>query len=84
MSDILKEKEKQLELEKVEDEIQGYRTSRAEKKAMEKKMRAEYGRDWKKILGMAGKLMDSETKQSLYSINPQLRELTRPGKLRRL
>ncbi len=84
MSDVFAEKEKQLELAKIDSEIQAERTKKAEQKAVEKEMRKKYGRDWKKILGMAGGLMDAETKHSLYSINPQLRELTKPSTLRRL
>ena len=84
MGDVLKEKEKELEKVKIEDEIEGYKASRAKKKAIEKKMKKEYGRDWKKVLGFAGNLLDPETKQSLYSVNPGLRDLSGTKGLRKL
>ncbi len=84
MSDVFRDKEKALELAKIDSQIQKERTSRAEAKRLEKEARKAYGRDWKKILGMAGNLMDPETKHSLYSINPQLREFSKPNNLRRI
>lgn len=84
MDNTLKNKEKTLERLKIEDEIQSERTSIAEKKALEREMKKKYGRDWKHILGFAGGLLSPEAKQNLYSVNPELRELTKPVGLRRL
>ena len=76
-----------IELDKLEmdDEIASRRMSIAQKKAVEREMRRKYGRDWRKVLGLVGKLKpNSEALQDLYTVNPELRDLNNPGRLRRL
>lgn len=72
-------KSRKLEVLEVEDEIQAKRLSIAEKKAIESKLKKEYGTlaKAKQILGFVK--INRETLHSLYSSNPELRELSRPG-----
>lgn len=82
--DVMK-RERDLELLEVDDQIAERRMSISQKKAIEKEMRAKHGRNWRQVLGLVGKLrVSSDSMQDLYSVNPELRDLSRPGKLRRL
>lgn len=76
--------EKRLEREKVEDEIDTVRLSRAQKKALEREARQSHGRDWKKVLGFVGKSIrvNKETLQTLHGMGitqDEARDLNRPG-----
>ncbi len=82
MDDILKEKEKTLERLHVDKEIASEEAAIAEKKALEAKLKKEYGTNWKKILGVVkGIKPNREAIQDLYSVSPELRELGRPPKM---
>jgi hypothetical protein len=83
MSD-LDEKEKKLEHLKLDEEIAETQMSIAQKKAVEREMKQKFGRDWKKILGIKGGI-NKESLQTMYSMNPDLKDLNRPGnKLKKL
>lgn len=77
--DEIRSKELKLDSLELEEEIQKKRTSIAEAKRLEKACKREYGSNWRKILGVFGKLTDSETRHTLYGINPNLRDLNRPN-----
>jgi len=85
MDSRLKSKEKELELKKVENEIETQRAEISQKKALEAEMRARYGTDWKKILGMVGKGLamktNAEKAHDLYSVNSDLKNLAIPRRL---
>jgi len=74
----LKDKELTLEKLELEDEIASREMSIAQKKAVEKEMKAKHGRNWRKILSV-----DTKKLVDLYAVNPELREMTRPYHLRR-
>ena len=82
----LREKERILESLGVEENIAERRRSIAEKKALEKDAKARHGSNWKKIVGnVSGSIRPNmEAVQNLYASDPELREMSRPGKLRRL
>ena len=85
MDEQLKDRERTLERLRVDDEIAGERMNIAQKRAVEREMKQKYGRDWKKILGYVGKLKPNrEAIQDLYSVNPELRELSNPRGLKKL
>jgi len=70
------DQDKELEKLEVEDELESHRMSIAEKKAISREMKKKYGRDWRKILGVIK--INPGTLQSLYAINPELRDQLRP------
>lgn len=72
----LEGRERELELLSVEDEIADKRRAIAEKKALEKEAKRRYGRNWRKIIGSIKP--NPEAIQTLYSQNPELRDLNRP------
>jgi len=79
MDEKLKKREMELELTSIEEEIETKKATIAEKKAIEAEMKAKHGLNWKKVLGMAGGIkMDSEKMHTLFSMNPELKELNRP------
>lgn len=82
MDKELAAKEKVLELLKVEDDITGERVSIEEKKAAIKEAKRRYGRDWKKVLGLVGKLrVNTEVMQDLHGMGvggKELREMSKP------
>lgn len=76
MDEELKKKEKVLERLKVDDDIAGERVSIAQKKALEHQAKKQYGRDWKKILGVVKSLrVDRETMHDLHGMGVSGREL---------
>lgn len=77
MSD-LDDKERKLESLKLDEDIAETQMSIAQKKAVEHEMKAKYGKDWKKLLGIKG-MINKDTMQTLYTMNPDLRELNRPN-----
>ena len=85
MDSKLKAKEKQLELAKVENELETQRAEIAQKKALEAEMKQRYGTDWKKIIGYVGKgfnlKTNSEKAHDLYSVNSDLKKLAIPRRL---
>lgn len=83
MDSKLKSKEKQLELAKVENEIETQRAEIAQKKALESEMKKKYGNDWRKIIGYVGKSFgtNAEKAHSLYSVNSDLKNLAIPRRL---
>jgi uncharacterized membrane-anchored protein YhcB (DUF1043 family) len=85
MDSRLKSKEKELELKKVENEIETQRAEISQKKALEAEMKQRYGSDWKKILGMVGKGLSMKTNaekaHDLYSVNSDLKNLAIPRRL---
>jgi len=83
MDSKLKAKEKQLELVKVENEIETARAEIAQKKALESEMKKKYGTDWRKIIGYVGKSFgtNQEKAHSLYSVDTSLRDLAIPRRL---
>jgi len=80
--DDVKEKEEQLEKLKLENEVEQEKVSLAEKKALEGEAKQRYGRDWKKVLGLAKHLkISKENLMTLHSMGvggERLRELTNP------
>jgi len=76
MDESLKKKEKELEMVTLDEQIEEKRATITQKKMLEKEMKAKYGFNWKKILGVTK--INSETLHSLYSFNPELKELNRP------
>ena len=78
MSDELLEKEKKLESIKIDNDIETQKAEIAQKKAIEARMRREYGTDWKKILGMLRPKASAERLHDLYAISPDLRDLSVP------
>lgn len=85
MDESVIKKEKQLEELRIDHEISDERAAIAEKRALEAKLKKEYGHDWKKILGYAkGLKPNREAIQDMYSINPELKDLTRPPDLSHL
>lgn len=85
MDSKLKSKEKQLELAKVENQIETEKAEIAQKKALEAEMKARYGSDWKKVLGLVGKGLsiktNAEKAHDLYSVNSDLKNLAIPRRL---
>ena len=81
MGDILEKDEQELEHLKIKKEIAGQKSEIAEKKAQEKEARRQYGPNWRKILGIVKTSVrpNREAIQDLYAINPELRDLNRPG-----
>jgi len=77
----LLKKSQSLEILEMDDQIESKRLSIAEKKGIESELKKKYGRDWKKILGIIK--VDKETLNDLYAIDPSLRDLSRPGGMRR-
>lgn len=64
-------KERELELLELDDQIASKKYSIAEKKRMEKEARRQYGRNWRKVLGVIGDIRVNPTAiQTLYSANP--------------
>jgi len=86
MDSMLRKKEQKLEHLKIDSEIAEERASIAQKKAYEREMKSKYGSDWKKILGVVKTSIrpNREAIQDLFAINPELRDLSRPGGGRRL
>jgi len=82
--DKIREKELRLSELELEEDIQKKKTNIAEAKRLEKACKREYGTKWRSLLGVFGKLTDAETRHSLYAMNPNLKELTSTGSLRRL
>lgn len=84
MRRVLDEKEQELEEMRLKNQIQDQRTSMAEKKAMERRMKKLEGRDWKRVLGLIkGLKPDREVLQDFYGVNPALREGHNPRGFRR-
>ena len=84
MDKELSEKERQLEIVKLDSEIEQHRLSIEEKRALERAMRKQEGRNWRKILGVVkGMRPNPEVVHDLYTINPALRELAKPPSVRR-
>ena len=83
MDSRLKSKEKELELKKVENEIESQKAEIAQKRALEAEMKARYGTDWKKIIGYVGKSFgtNQEKAHSLYAVDTSLRDLAIPRRL---
>ena len=81
MSDILEKDEQKLEHLKIKKEIAGEEADIAARKAYEKEMKRRHGPNWRHILGMVKGAVrpNREAIQDLYAINPELRELSRPG-----
>ena len=78
MDEKLKKKEQELELAKIDNEIEEQRSSIVQKRMLEKQMKAKYGINWRKILGTTLK-PNQESLQSLYSLNPELKEMSKPS-----
>ena len=83
MDKDLLEKGKKLEMLEADDAIESHRVSIAEKKAVESKLKKEYGTlaKAKQILGFIH--IDRSTLHTLYSQDPSLREANNPKYLRR-
>lgn len=83
MTSELDVKAKRLEELELDDEIASKRMSIAQKRAIEKEMKAQYGSGWRKVVGIVGKVgslrVNSDSVQTLYASNPELRELNRPS-----
>ena len=85
MDSMLRQKERKLEGLRIDNEIAEERAGIAEKKAIERDMKKKYGPDWKKILGIVrGIKPNREAIQDLYTLNPELRDLNKPGGGKRL
>lgn len=86
MDELIKRKERELDKLAVEDEIATKRVSLAQKRALEKSARAQYGRDWKKVLGLVGKVkVNKDTMQTMHGLGlggDELREMSKPPKMR--
>ena len=78
MDEKLKKKERELELATIDEEIAEKHSSIVQKKMLEKEMRAKYGINWRKILGTTLK-PNQESLQSLYSLNPELKDMSKPS-----
>jgi len=78
----LADKERKLEHLRVEKDIEDEKAAIAEKKAMTRKMNKVEGRDWKHMFGSALKSVrpNKEAIHDMYSINPDLRDMSRPKK----
>lgn len=80
----LESKERKLERLTIEEEIADKETNIAEKRALERQAKQLHGRSWRKILGVVKALRPSgEAIQTMYSVSPELRELSRPRVHRR-
>ena len=85
MDKDIKDKERVLERLKLDDEIETQKMSISQKKAVEAQMRKTHGRDWKKLLNIGSLVRPNmEVVHDLYSVNPELKELSRPGPMRKL
>jgi hypothetical protein len=74
--DELDKKEEQLEHLQIDDEIASRRVSIAEKKAIERDAKRRYGKDWKKILGIARAFRPNrEVMQDLYGVGSGMEDL---------
>jgi len=81
------ETEKQVEKYEEKSEVADARIAHLERKKIERNLKKSEGKDWKKILGIIGKMrprVDKEAVQTLYSMGSDLREQSEPGKLRKL
>lgn len=88
MDDFIKDKEKSIERLKLQNEEEDQKVSLAQKKALEREAKAKYGRDWKKVLGYAGKAarsirVNKEAMHDLYGMGlGDLKEASRPPRMR--
>lgn len=82
MDGDLETRERELEHLRVQAEIEDTKARIEEKKAYERQMKKVEGKDWKKMFGSAMKSVrpNQEAIQDMYSINPALRDLNRPGR----
>ena len=83
--DNYKKLEDRLETKKVEHGIAEQNKEIAELKAAESEAKKKYGPDWRKVLGLVGKMgMRSQGPggqlQSMYAVDPSLRDLAIPRK----
>ena len=85
MDKEISDKERDLEVARLDREIAQERVSASEARMLERLMRKRYGPNWRRILGVVGKLgPNSETVHNLYTVNPELRELAKPPSVRRM
>ena len=78
MDGRLERKEDELERLEIDDRIAERRRSIAERKALERQAKRQYGSNWRKVVGLVGKIKpDEEVIQTLYSVNPGLGEARR-------
>jgi len=79
----IKNKERELEIKKIDSEIAQERATTEERRALEREAKQKYGKDWRKILGMLKIKTDQETIQDLYVGGlGHLRELNNPRRFR--
>lgn len=87
MNSNIRGQERKLELLRVENEVAGEEVSLAQKKALIREAKQKYGRDWKKVLGLAkGIRINSEAVQNLHSLgvgDSELRNLSNPFRSQR-
>jgi hypothetical protein len=80
---VFSKREKEIELRKLDVELEQQKLDLAQKKALEHEAKEKYGSGWKKVLGIAKNFKpNSETLQDLYSLGisgEEMRSLTRPG-----
>jgi len=86
--DRFKQLEDKLETKKVEKQIAAENNDIAQLKAAEAEAKKKYGPDWKKVLGLAGKMGMRQQGpggqlQSLYAVDPSLRDLAIPRRVGR-
>lgn len=74
--EVLK-KERVLDRKRLDNEIATQEAEIAQKKAIVAEMKRRYGRNWRNVLGVKG-LAD------LYAIDPTLRDLAKPPRVRYL
>ncbi len=78
--DNLDNKFRELEESKVEEELATRKASIAQKKALERQARQQYGKNWKSILGIVGKIkVNSEALHTMYGAGlGDLKEMNNP------
>jgi len=83
MDTEIKEKEKRISIEELEEEDLTHQTSIEEKKARIRELKHQYGSGWRKALGWIKSLkVDKETARNLYGDFTDLRKYSDPRNLR--
>lgn len=92
MDDSREERIKSIEGLRLENEEADQRATLAERKAIEREAKQRYGRDWKSVLGVAGRAVrsvhvDADAMHDLYGMgidtDQRLRDSNRPRRSRR-
>lgn len=81
----MREKERAIERLALDEEVESKKKTIAELQALKREAKRKYGSNWKQILGIIGSLKPNmDSVHTLYTADPSLRELSKPGSLSNL